>query len=339
MDLRILQGSHATPIEPLRGRTISVLGFGHQGEAHALNLRDSGLDVVVGNRTDTGGRTRAREHGFEVLSLADAAARADLAIIALPDEVQPDVYRKEVAAALRPGTTIGFLHGFCVHYRHLEPAADLGVIMVAPKGPGHALRRRFVEGRGIPCLFALHQDSPTGDAEAIGLAWAGAIGCGRAAVICTSFAHETETDLFGEQAVLCGGLTGLILAAFEILVEAGYAPELAYLECCHEVKQVADLTYERGLSGMMHAISNTAEFGAYRAEPVVIDETLRRRLRAMLDEIRSGAFAAALRADYEAGQPWLAEHRESLRRHAIEAAGINLRDLMPWLGDDPPGAG
>jgi ketol-acid reductoisomerase len=337
MDLRILRGPDATPLEPLRGRSVAVLGYGHQGEAHALNLRDSGLEVVVGNRLESGGAERARAHGFEPVSIADAAARADLAIVALPDEVQPGVYRAEIAPHLRAGSTVGFLHGFCMHYGLIEPAADLGVVMVAPKGPGHALRRRFTEGRGIPCLFALHQDTPAGDAEAIGLAWAGGIGCGRAAVICTSFGHETETDLFGEQAVLCGGLTGLILAAFETLVDAGYPPALAYLECCHEVKQVADLAYERGLAGMMHAISNTAEFGAHRAAPVIVDEALRRRLQDLLEGIRSGAFAAALRADFEAGGPWLAGQREALRRHGIEAAGREIRDLMPWLADDPPG--
>ena len=325
-------GPQNAPPEPLAGKTVAVLGFGNQGAAHALNLRDSGVTVLVANRSATPAGRRAAACGFDPLPIEEAVEKADLAIIALPDEAQPAVWTDRIAPHLRPGVIAGFLHGFSIRYRLIRPPEDIGVIMVAPKGPGRTLRQRFERGQGIPCLFAVHQDSPAGDAEAIGRAWAGGIGCTRAAIIPTTFADETETDLFGEQAVLCGGMTQLILAAFETLVEAGYDPELAYMECCQEVKQVADLVYERGLAGMTEAISNTAEFGAYRTGPGLIDEAMRQRMRVILEEVRDGRFAAAMREDHAAGFPWFREQRRALAEHPIEAAGETVRSWMPWLG-------
>ena len=338
MALTIITGPDQAPIAPLAGKTIAVLGFGNQGAAHALNLRDSGLDVLVANRADSDNCRRAIAAGFPPMAIEAAVGQADLVIVALPDEAQPDVWPGRIEPHLRAGATVGFLHGFALRYELIRPPADVNVIMVAPKGPGRTLRARFQAGLGIPCLFAVHQQAPppadgpgagAADAEAIGLAWAHGIGCARAAVVYTTVADETETDLFGEQSVLCGGMTELILAAFGVLVEAGYPPELAYLECCHEVKQVADLVYERGLSGMTSAISNTAEFGAYASGPVVVDEATRARLRGILDRVRDGSFAATLRADHARGFPWFEERRRILREHPIEAAGSTVRS---WMG-------
>ncbi|MDY7107891.1 MAG: ketol-acid reductoisomerase [Planctomycetota bacterium] len=333
MTLRLVSGEEGTLLGPLRGRTVAVLGFGNQGAAHALNLCDAGLEVIVANRRDSANARRAKTCGFDPLPIEDAVARADLVIIALPDEVHAEVWRERIAPHLRVGTTIGFLHGFTIRYNLIAPPEQVGVIMVAPKGPGATLRRRYEQGLGIPCLFALHRDSPAGDAEAIGLAWAAGIGCARAAIVHTTFADEAETDLFGEQTVLCGGMTELILAAFETLVEAGYPPELAYMECCQEVKQVADLVYERGPAGMMEAISNTAEFGAHRAGPVLVDELARRRMKAILAAVRDGSFAHALREDHAQGNPWLNEQRSRIRTHPIEPAGEAVRAWLPWLSD------
>ena len=338
MAIQIIRGPDDAPIEPLHGLTTAVLGFGNQGAAHALNMRDSGLDVIVANRRDTANGRRAADHGFEPLPIADAVGRADLVVMALPDEAQPDLYGREVAPHLRNGAVVGFLHGFNIRYGFIKPAENLGVVMVAPKGPGRTLRLLYEQGHGLPCLFAVHQEPrPTGNgpsAEAVGLAWANAIGSTRAAIVRTSFADETETDLFGEQAVLCGGLSALIRAAFETLCEAGYAPELAYLECCHEVSQVTDLVYKSGLAGMCEAISNTAEFGAYRAGPLLIDEGVRRRMSDLLREVRDGTFANALRTDHHAGGPWFERQRAETRTHPLETAGEVVRSLMPWLTEE-----
>ncbi len=335
MAIQIIREPDNAPIEPLQGLTTAVVGFGNQGAAHALNMRDSGLHVIVANRRDTPNGRRAADNGFEPLQIADAVARADLVVMALPDEAQPELYGREVAPHLRAGAVVGFLHGFNIRYGFIRPAEHVGVVMVAPKGPGRTLRRLYEQGHGLPCLFAVHQDpGRTGDgpsAEAVGLAWANAIGCVRAAIVRTSFADETETDLFGEQAVLCGGLSALIRAAFETLCAAGYPPELAYLECCHEVSQVADLVYKSGLTGMYEAISNTAEFGAHRAGPVLIDEGVRQRMGDLLREVRDGTFATALRADHHEGGPWFERQRAEARTHPLEPAGEVVRSLMPWL--------
>lgn len=337
MGLRIVnQDSHPAEVsvDLLRDCRVAVIGFGNQGAAHALNLRDSGIDIAVANRRDSPNGQRAIEEGFDLRSIADAVRDTDLVIIALPDEVQPEVYRDRIEPNLKPGAVIGFLHGFAIHHGFVQPREDVGVVLVAPKGPGVTLRRLYVEDRGLPCLFAAHQDSSVLDAERIGLAWAAGIGCGRSAIIYTTFADETVTDLFGEQAVLCGGMTGLVVAAFEILVQHGYPPELAYLECCHEIKQVADLLYARGLSGMNQAISNTAEFGAFRAAPVLIDKDVRTKMERLLREIVDGTFARAMREDTLAGSAWIDAQRRALADHPIGEAGKAIRALMPWLGSD-----
>lgn len=321
--------------DSLRDRTIAVLGYGNQGHAHALNLRESGLRVVIGARPESHAGQRARDAGFTTFPHAEAAARGDLVIFALPDEVQRDLYERELVDRLREGATIGFIHGFAIRFGGLVPRDDLGVVLVAPKGPGTLLRDNFARGLGLPALLAVEQESSHGDAETLAFAWAAGIGAGRAGILRTTFADETETDLFGEQTVLCGGLTWLILAAFETLVEAGYPEELAYIECCHEVKQVADLIYANGPAAMMKAISNTAEFGAYHAGPRIVNDAARSTLRTLLEEIRNGDFARAFMADVQDGSPRLLRAREHLRAHSIESAGARSRDLMPWLGPAP----
>lgn len=314
-------------LRALDGRTVAILGYGNQGEAHALNLRDSGVTVIVGARAGGGAEARAVAAGFRTISIPDASADADLAIVALPDEVHGEVVRDVIAPHLRHGAVLGFLHGFSIRFGRVVPPAGAGVVMVAPKGPGTTLRDRFVRGLGIPCLFAVHQETD-GSAERLGLAWASGIGCGRARILRSTFADEAETDLFGEQAVLCGGMSALVQAAFEILVEAGYPPELAYIECCHEVKQVADLVYERGLDGMRRAISTTAEFGAYAAGPRVVDASVRARLREMLTEIRDGAFARTMADDQARGFPWLTGQRRASAAHPIEEPSALVRSWM-----------
>jgi ketol-acid reductoisomerase len=330
MPLKIIRNAGPASISPLHGKVVAVLGYGNQGHAHALNLRDSGIRIVIGAR---GGESAARaaRAGFDALAIADASARADLVILALPDEVQPEVFAAEIAPVLKPGATIGFIHGFNIRYSLITPAAGVGVVMVAPKGPGRTLRDRFVQGQGLPCLLAVHQESQGADAEQLALAWAAGIGGARAGIICTTFKDETDTDLFGEQAVLCGGVTWLILAAFETLVSAGYPPELAYLECCHEVKQIADLVYTQGIAAMMERISNTAEFGAYAQGPKLIDEPVRRHMKQILADIQDGTFARNLQADHKQGFDWFMKQRAKLKSHEIEKAGRDVRSLMPWL--------
>jgi ketol-acid reductoisomerase len=326
-ELEIIRGPDRAPLQPLLDRTVAVIGYGNQGHAHALNLRDSGVRTVVAARSGSAAGDRAREAGFEVRTVREATAIGDLIVVALPDEVQPEVYASEIGPALEPGDVVGFLHGFAIRYGLIDPDPAVGVVMVAPKGPGTTLRDRYVQGLGIPSLLAVRDGSPP-HAEPFALAWANGIGSAQAGIIRTTFAAETETDLFGEQSVLCGGMTGLVLAAFEVLVEAGYPPPLAYLECCHEVKQVADLVYERGLAGAMEAISNTAEFGTYATAGTLVDEQVREKMRDLLRQVRDGSFAEHVRRDYAEGSPWFTEQRRQLATHPIEAAGEVIRALM-----------
>jgi ketol-acid reductoisomerase len=331
MSAKIMRGGEEAPIGPLRGKKVAVVGFGNQGHAHALNLRESGIDVLVANRRETPNGRRAVACGFEPLEIPSAVGGAELVILALPDEVLPEVYQRSIALHLKPDATLGFLHGFNIRYGLIEPADGVGVVMVAPKGPGATLRRLYRQGRGLPCLFAMHRDSAGLGSEALGLAWANGIGCARAGIVYTTFADETETDLFGEQTVICGGLSELVRAAFETLVEAGYPSELAYLECCHEVKQIADLIYERGLARTYEAISSTAEFGTYRAGPFLVDDSVRQRMRQVLLDVRDGTFAKALREDHEQGFSWFRGRRAAAKDHPLERAGQVVRSLMPWL--------
>ena len=321
------------PIEPLVGRTVAVLGYGNQGRAHALNLRDSGLRVVVGGRPGSARLDAARAEGFDAFPLPEAAARADLAIVALPDQAQPSAWSRWIEDSLPAGAVVGFIHGFAIRFGFIEPRADLGVVLVAPKGPGTTLRARFLEGLGIPALIAVERENAARCARAFALGWGAGIGSARSGLIETTFAAEAESDLFGEQAVLCGGLLALVRESFDMLVAAGYPPEVAYLECCHEVKQVADLLYARGPDGMRRAISDTAEYGAFVAGETLVDESLRAKLRGLLDDVRSGAFARRFMSDHDSGHPEFEAFRRAAASHPIEAAGARVRALMPWLQD------
>ena len=321
------------PLGPLVGKTIAVLGYGNQGRAHALNLRDSGLSVVVGGRAGSEKVELARREGFEAGTLSEAAARADLAIVALPDQAQPAAWAKWIEDALPQGAVVGFVHGFAIRFGFIAPREDLGVVLVAPKGPGTTLRARYEEGLGIPALVAVERENAACTARALAFAWGAGIGCARSGLIEATFAAEAESDLFGEQAVLCGGLLALVHESYALLVEAGYSPEVAYIECCHEVKQVADLLYARGPDGLRRAISDTAEFGAFVAEQALVDEHLRAKLRALLADVRSGAFARRFMDDCGRGHPDFNAWRSAASRHPIEAASARVRALMPWLRD------
>jgi len=314
----------------LQGRRVAVLGFGSQGRAQALNLRDSGVDVVVGLRSASPNRAACAQQGLEVVGPDAAAAGCDLCVLLVPDEVQPRLYREVLAATLKPGAALVFAHGFNIHYRRLEPRADLDVVMVAPLGIGEQVRRQYELGRGVPALLAVHRDA-SGRAALLAGAYAAANGHARATVFQTSFAAETETDLFAEQAVLCGGLGQLITAAFETLTEAGYPEELAYFCCLHEVKLMADLVQSRGIAGMRRSISSTAAFGDATRGARVIGPESRREMRAMLAEIRDGRFAIELDREMAAGAPTLAAWRAYAEAHPIEAVGERIRGLMPWL--------
>jgi ketol-acid reductoisomerase len=306
---------------------VAVVGYGSQGHAHALNLRDSGVEVEVGLREGSPSRAAAEEAGLGVGTVAEAVRGSQVVSMLLPDQVQPRVYEQDVAPNLAPGAALLFAHGFNVHFGRVEPPAGHDVIMVAPKGPGHIVRRLFEEGFGTPALVAVAQDA-SGAAFELALAYGTAIGAARAGMIETTFAEETETDLFGEQAVLCGGTTELIRAGFETLVEAGYQPEIAYYECLHELKLIVDLIWESGLSGMRHSISDTAEYGDLTRGPSVIDEHVRARMREILADIRSGTFAREWIAEMDAGEPRLAELREQAAGQTLERVGAELRALM-----------
>jgi ketol-acid reductoisomerase len=314
----------------LAGKTIAVIGYGSQGHAHANNLKDYGCKVVVGLREDSPSRATAVGQGLPVRTAGEATRIADVVMMLVPDELAPRIYREEIAPNLRPGAALAFAHGFGVHFKKVVPPDNVDVFMVAPKGPGHLVRTEYARGRGVPCLVAVHQDR-SGNARNLALAYASAIGGGRAGILETTFKEETETDLFGEQAVLCGGLTSLITAGFETLVEAGYAPEMAYFECMHEMKLIVDLLYEGGLAKMRHSISNTAEYGDLTRGPRVVNAATRTEMQRLLADIQSGRFADEWMAECEAGKPAFNRLETEGLRHPIEVVGKKLRSMMPWL--------
>ena len=317
-------------LQKLVGKKITVLGYGSQGHAHALNLKENGMDVTIGLRKDSKTWAVAEEAGFVVKETGDAVKDADVVMVLIPDEIQGDTYTNSIAPNLKKGAYLGFGHGFNIHFKKIQPREDVNVFMVAPKGPGHLVRRTFQEGSGVPCLIAVYQD-PSGDTKDIALAWASGIGGGRAGILETTFKQETETDLFGEQAVLCGGITELIKTGFEVLTEAGYDPVNAYFECLHEMKLIVDLIYEGGFGKMRHSISNTAEYGDFLAGPKVITSVSKEAMKGLLADIQSGKFADEFLADSKAGQPFLKAHREEASKHQIEKVGQELRKLMPWI--------
>ncbi len=314
----------------LQGRKIAILGYGSQGHAHARNLADSGYDVRVGLRAESNSVAKAEAAGLKVTSIEDAASEADLVMMLLPDTEQRHVYAELVASHMTKGKTLAFAHGFNIRYGLITPPDDVDVIMIAPKGPGHLVRRTFVEGGGVPALIAVHQDA-TGHAHATALAYAHGLGATRAGVLETTFTEETETDLFGEQAVLCGGVTALVRAGYETLVEAGYQPESAYFECLHELKLIVDLMYEQGITGMRYSISDTAEYGDLTRGSRVITDQVKSEMRKILDEIQDGRFAAEWIKENEVGRPRYRELKESGKRHPIEQVGAKLREMMPFV--------
>lgn len=317
----------------LEGKTVAVIGYGSQGHAHANNLRDSGVDVVVGLRRDGESWKKAAAAGLRVLETEAAARAADIVMVLVPDERGGELYERDIAPAMSKGKYLAFAHGFNIHFKQITPAPEVNVFMVAPKGPGHLVRSEYQRGRGVPCLLAIHQD-PSGNTRTVGLAYAKAIGGTRAAVLETSFKEETETDLFGEQAVLCGGLTELIRAGYETLVEAGYSPEMAYFECLHEVKLIVDLIYEGGIANMRYSISNTAEYGDMTRGKRVIGSEARQAMKALLADIQSGKFADEWITEYRLGMPHFRELRKEAEHHPVEEVGAKLRAMMPWLASD-----
>ncbi len=318
-------------LEPLRGKKVAIIGYGSQGHAQAQNMRDSGVEVLVAELAGTPNYELAKSHGFKPMSAADAAAKADVIQILLPDELQPTVYQAEIKQGLKPGKALVWSHGFNIHFGTIVPPPDVDVYMVAPKGPGHLVRRVFVEGGGVPALIAIHQDA-SGKAKQLALAHARAIGATRAGVLETTFKEETETDLFGEQVVLCGGLTQLIMKGFETLVQAGYQPEIAYFECCHEVKLIVDLIYEKGISNMRYSISDTAEYGDLTRGPRIINENVVAEMRKILGEIQRGEFAREWILENQAGRPVYRALKKQGLEHPIEKVGEQLRSMMSWLG-------
>jgi ketol-acid reductoisomerase len=314
----------------IKNKKIAVIGFGSQGHAHAMNLADSGCNVVVGLKPSSASVAKAQKAGLRVVSVREAAAEGDIIMILTPDELTPGIYDADVAPVLKAGKYLALAHGFSIHFGFIKPPKDVNVFMVAPKGPGHLVRHQFLQGAGVPCLLAVHQD-PSGDTKKVGLAYASAIGGARAGTIETNFREETETDLFGEQSVLCGGLSALIHAGFETLVEAGYAPEMAYFECCHEMKLIVDLIYEGGISEMRYSISNTAEYGDLTRGPIIVDAATKERMKKILKDIQSGAFAKEWMAEASSGFPNFKKLREAGQKHPIESVGAQLRSMMPWM--------
>ncbi len=317
-------------LEPLQGKTAAVIGFGSQGHAHALNLKDSGINVIIGLYPESKSRQVALEKGFEVFDTAEAVKKADVIFVAVPDTKIPAVYKADIEANLDSSKTLLFSHGFAVHFKTVELPTDIDVILVAPKGPGHIVRRQFTEGKGVPSLIAVFQNA-SGKAKEVALAWAKGTGGTRAGVIETSFKEETETDLFGEQVVLCGGASALVAAGFDVLVEAGYSPEMAYFECLHELKLIVDLMNESGIAGMRFSISETAKWGDVTIGPRIIDDSVKARMREVLKEIQSGQFAREWVAEYEGGYKRYNALLEAGEKHPIEETGELLRSTMPWI--------
>ena len=324
--------AHDANPEALKQKTIAVFGYGSQGHAQALNLRESGYNVIIGIDPERGTAQRAREDGFEVVAPAEAAKRADYLQILTPDETQAELYESAIKPHLTKGKVLGFSHGFSIHFKAIVPPPDVDVVMIAPKSPGHLVRRQYMEGRGVPGLIAIFQDA-SGKAHELALCYAYGVGCTRAGVIQTTFKEETESDLFGEQAVLCGGLTSLIKKGFETLVEAGYQPEITYFECLHEVKLIVDLIYEGGMARMRYSVSNTAEYGDLTRGPVVVGEETRAAMKNVLSQIQKGEFAREWLAEYRGGNKKFNALREAEKQHPIEVVGAQLRSMMDWLPD------
>ena len=321
--------------EIIKNKNVVIVGYGSQGHAHANNLKDSGGNVTVALRSDSSSWVKAETAGLEVKEVSEAVKDADMVMVLIPDELQSDIYKNEIENNIKEGAVLAFAHGFNIHFEMIVPRADLDVIMIAPKGPGHTVRSQFESGAGVPCLLAVHKDI-SGNAKSIGLSYACAIGSGRAGIIETNFKDETETDLFGEQAVLCGGLTSLIQTGYEVLVENGYPPEMAYFECLHEVKLIVDLIYEGGLQNMRYSISNTAEYGDYVSGPKVVNADTKRVMESILDRIQSGEFAQEFMDDSRKsnlgkGGPMMQQYREEASNHSIEQVGQELRSMMPWI--------
>ena len=321
--------------EIIKNKNVVIVGYGSQGHAHANNLKDSGGNVTVALRSDSSSWVKAETAGLEVKEVSEAVKDADMVMVLIPDELQSDIYKNEIENNIKEGAVLAFAHGFNIHFQMIVPRADLDVIMIAPKGPGHTVRSQFESGAGVPCLLAVHKDI-SGNAKSIGLSYACAIGSGRAGIIETNFKDETETDLFGEQAVLCGGLTSLIQTGYEVLVENGYPPEMAYFECLHEVKLIVDLIYEGGLQNMRYSISNTAEYGDYVSGPKVVNADTKQVMESILDRIQSGDFAQEFMDDSRKsnlgkGGPMMQQYREEASNHSIEQVGQELRSMMPWI--------
>ncbi|MDR0875662.1 MAG: ketol-acid reductoisomerase [Clostridiales Family XIII bacterium] len=318
-----------TDLRNLGGKTVAIIGYGSQGHAHALNLKESGVDVVVGLYEGSKSWAQAEAAGLRVASAPDAAAQADLIMILVPDELQADIYKESIAPNLKAGKTLAFAHGFNIHFRQIQPPADIDVIMIAPKGPGHTVRSEYVEGKGVPCLIAVYQNA-SGKAYDIGLAYAAGIGGARAGVLETTFREETETDLFGEQAVLCGGVTALMQAGYETLVEAGYEPESAYFECIHEMKLIVDLIYQGGFAKMRDSISNTAEYGDYEIGKRIITCETKKEMKKVLEEIQDGTFATRWITENKVGRPHFLATRRIKAEHQLETVGGELRKMYSW---------
>ena len=316
----------------IKNTKVAIIGYGSQGHAHANNLKESGVDVVIGLHDNSKSIEKAKSSGFNVMSVADATKKSDLIMLLIPDENQADVYKNDIAPNLKKGSSLGFAHGFNIHFKTIQPESEINIIMIAPKGPGHLVRSTYTEGGGVPTLIAVDQD-PSGNSKELALSYASANGGGKAGVIETTFKEETETDLFGEQAVLCGGATSLVLAGFETLVEAGYKPEMAYFECLHELKLIVDLMYEGGVANMRYSISNTAEYGDLTRGPRIVNGSTKDEMKKILAEIQSGQFTKEWMDEHKSGQTKFKLMRKQQADHSIEAVGEKLRTLMPWIAE------